>query len=70
MGLAPKQSIVGDLICVPLGCSVPIVLRELKESDPPGYVVVGEVYVDGFMYGKAIEMMEKGELDLQEFVVY
>jgi hypothetical protein len=33
-----------------------------ERSDPPGYVAVGEAYLDGFMYGKAIKIMEKGEL--------
>jgi hypothetical protein len=62
MGLAPKHSIFRDLICVPPGFSAPVVLRELRGNDPPGYVAVGEAYLDGFMYGKAIEIMEKGEL--------
>jgi len=70
MGLARKHSIADDLICVPLGCSVPVVLLELKGGDPPRYVVVGEANMDVFIYGKAIETMEKGELDLQEFWVF
>lgn len=43
-----------DLVCVPLGCSTPIILRKINE----GYKYVGDVYVDGYMYGKAVEEMK------------
>src|SRR5262249_34963342 len=33
-GLAPRDTIEGDLICVLYGCSVPVILRE-QESMPP-----------------------------------
>lgn len=70
MGLAPGKTTAGDLICVPLGCCVPIILRRAEGSDLPHYFVVGEAYVDGFMDGKAIDMMEKGELILQTFELH
>ncbi|KAE9381256.1 hypothetical protein N431DRAFT_505662 [Stipitochalara longipes BDJ] len=70
MGLSPALSAVGDLICIPPGCAIPIVLRKIEGTEPPGYTVVGAAYVDGFMYGKAMEMMEAGELKPQEYWIY
>jgi len=53
----------GDLICIPLGCCHPVILRKVEEH----YVNLGEAYVDGYMYGEAMEMLERGELKLEEF---
>jgi hypothetical protein len=69
MGLAPEQAPDGDQICVPLGCSVPLIVRE-SELNSRVYTVVGEAYVDGFMYGRAIELMQQGELDMDEFELH
>jgi hypothetical protein len=57
---------VGDIICVPLGCSTPVILRELKD----GYRFIGDAYVDGYMYGKAIDELESGARKLQTFVLH
>ena len=59
LGLAPAETQVGDLICVLLGCSVPIILRSLHQR--PGkqkapYVVIGECYVHGLMDGEAADI--------------
>jgi hypothetical protein len=32
LGLVPEEAQVGDLICILYGCSVPVVLRRLKDS--------------------------------------
>jgi hypothetical protein len=50
-GLAPWSTQAGDLVCVLLGCSIPVVLRPMKDY----YVLVGEVYVDHFMRGEAVK---------------
>lgn len=57
---------VGDIIVVPLGCSTPVILRKLKD----GYRFIGDVYVDGYMYGKAIDELESGARKLQTFVLH
>jgi hypothetical protein len=52
VGLAPWDSLEGDLVVVLLGCRQPIVLREHDRH----YIMIGEAYVDGFMDGKAIKV--------------
>jgi hypothetical protein len=66
MGLANKEAEVGDIICVAFGCSTPLVLRQVENH----YILIGEAYVDGYMYGEAMEMLEGGELDVQEFELH
>lgn len=63
MGLSSREAREGDIICIPLGCCHPIILR--KEENH--YINLGEAYVDGYMYGEAMEMLERGELKLEEF---
>lgn len=51
----------GDVVVVPLGCSTPVVLR--PEGD--GYRFVGDVFINGYMDGKAVEECNDGYLDRQ-----
>ncbi|KAH6984189.1 hypothetical protein BKA56DRAFT_431294, partial [Ilyonectria sp. MPI-CAGE-AT-0026] len=55
LGLGPKLAKRDDAVCVFLGGSVPYVVRNLslKGSD---HHFVGECYLHGFMFGKAITM--------------
>lgn len=53
----------GDIICVPLGCSTPVVLRQYNQ----GYLFVGDVYVDGYMYGRAVEELNSGARLLEKY---
>ena len=57
---------IGDIICIPLGCSTPVILRK-EDSE---YFFVGDVYVDGYMYGKAIDELDAGTRELQTFVLH
>lgn len=50
-GLAPKATREGDIICVILGCTAPMVLRQGKTSQ---YEVIGPCYLDGIMNGEAL----------------
>jgi hypothetical protein len=54
-----------DLIVIPLGCSTPIMLRRQGQE----YTYVGDIYVDGYMYGKAIEELNSGMRHLQLFTL-
>jgi hypothetical protein len=63
MGFASEEVVEGDLICIPLGCCHPVILRKVEDH----YINLGEAYVDGYMYGEAMEMLETGELKLEEF---
>lgn len=53
MGLVPYGTRRGDIICVVLGCRVPIVLRRAL-ADETQWEVVGACYVEGLMNGEAI----------------
>ncbi|CAN8106240.1 unnamed protein product [Discula destructiva] len=68
MGLGTGFLMRGDIIVVPLGCSTPVVLRpEGKE-----YRFVGDVYISGYMRGKAIQENEDGVAgrELREYVLH
>ncbi|KAH8675142.1 heterokaryon incompatibility protein-domain-containing protein [Ilyonectria robusta] len=54
-----------DEIYVPLGAPLPIVLRR----DGLEYKYVGEAYVDGYMFGKAIDELERGEREVQSVIL-
>ncbi|KAK5991534.1 hypothetical protein PT974_09818 [Cladobotryum mycophilum] len=62
-GLGPRDSEVGDKVCVLFGCTVPVILRPVKsEADNSMYQLVGEAYVHGVMDGEAVlsrELIEK-----------
>jgi hypothetical protein len=66
MGMAPESALEGDIICIPLGCPHPMILRQVNAH----YILVGEAYVDGYMYGKAMELLEQGKLQLQDFELH
>ena len=50
-GLVPEGTRPGDIICVLLGCGVPLVLRP---DEGPTFKVVGECYADGAMSGEPL----------------
>lgn len=66
MGMAPEQAMEGDIVCVLLGCPHPMVLRPVEDH----YVVIGEAYYDFNMFGEAMERLEQGELELQDFELH
>lgn len=64
MGLAPKWTQVGDIICVLPGCCVPMVLRPVEHY----YSLVGECYVLGLMDGEMLN--DSGwEANLRDFEI-
>lgn len=66
MGMAPFSAGEGDPIVVALGSDVPLLLRAREGG---GWKYVGDAYVDGYMYGKAIRQLDEGKRDLQSFVI-
>ena len=50
IGMAPFEARKGDMVCLLLGCRVPVVLRKFGE----GYQLIGDVYVHGIMNGEAL----------------
>jgi hypothetical protein len=67
IGLGPSSTQVGDELCVLWYCPTPYLLR----SDPgvSEKLFVGETYVHGLMYSQAIDMLERGELTEQEWII-
>ncbi|OCK74488.1 hypothetical protein K432DRAFT_262851, partial [Lepidopterella palustris CBS 459.81] len=55
-GLAPKDCEAGDIVCILLGCSVPVVLKRVKgHREISVYQLVGEAYIHGMMDGEAVQ---------------
>lgn len=52
LGMAPRAARKGDVVCILIGCSVPVVLRRLNSEE--AFVVVGECFLPGFMKGEAL----------------
>ncbi|KAF8861653.1 hypothetical protein BDZ45DRAFT_250827 [Acephala macrosclerotiorum] len=56
LGLTPKETKVDDIICILLGCTVPVILRAVKGGRVAElYQLIGEAYVHGIMDGEAVE---------------
>ena len=55
-----------DMICVLLGANVPFILRQVNDH----LELISDVYVEGLMYGEAIEMMERGELVVEAIDIH
>jgi len=64
-GLAPYQAQAKDLICILVGCTVPVVLRphELSDPDETYYELIGEAFVYGKMDGEALAGLDRDKLD-------
>jgi len=65
MGLAPSTILVGDMVCVILGCQVPLIIQKVNGHQ----VLVGEAYVHGIMDGEVIEGLTEGVYKLREFLL-
>lgn len=68
LGMGTGFMLPGDKIVVPLGCSTPILLRQ--EGARGEYRYVGDVYVNGYMYGKAIDQWKSGARELSKYVLH
>lgn len=56
LGMVSEKAEKGDLVCVLDGCSVPVLLR--KSNDGANFVFIGECFLDGCMYGSALDQDE------------
>jgi len=66
IGISAGSVEPGDLICILLGCWMPVVLRP-KDGH---YIFLGEACVHGYMYGKAMEELAEGKFQLQNFEIH
>ncbi|KAF2968947.1 hypothetical protein GQX73_g4617 [Xylaria multiplex] len=67
MGMGSGFMAVGDIICVPLGCRTPIILRPDGNGE---YRLVGDAYLDGYMNGRAVEEWKNGTKKLNNYVLH
>ena len=66
VGLEPMTAREDDCVVVLLGCAMPVVLRD---SDGH-WELVGEIYVDGIMFGEAMDEFTKGDYYERDFDVW
>lgn len=65
LGLAPKEVKVGDVVAILFGCSYSVVLRPCRNA----FKYIGECYVDGMMDGEAVEAVDCGKFQVQDFLI-
>ena len=56
----------GDIVCVLLGCQVPIILRR-RGMVGNQYEVIGDLYLEGIMYGEAMKALDEKVIQLEDF---
>jgi len=62
-GLAPERAKVNDIICILLGCSVPVILREQRTPIDHYFQFIGEAYIYGMMDGEALAGRDRERLE-------
>ena len=62
IGLALSRTEPKDVVCILKGATVPFIMRQVGER----YVLVGECYCHGFMYGEA---MQSSDIRMREFSI-
>ncbi|CZR56554.1 uncharacterized protein PAC_06443 [Phialocephala subalpina] len=65
VGLAPQATQEGDKIVVLLGCDFPVIMRNLRDY----WILIGEIYVDGIMYGEAMTELQSGKYTKSKFCI-
>lgn len=70
LGFVPNDTKVGDRIAILIGCSVPVVIREIGGGkDKPMWQLVGECYIDGFMEGEYMDVVRDRMLSPQAITI-
>jgi hypothetical protein len=71
IGLGPATTRPGDIVTVLSGCRVPFVLLpEQNEGESPSesrFILNGECYIDGIMFGEAMQEYQQAGLPLTTF---
>ncbi|KXH63523.1 hypothetical protein CSAL01_09033 [Colletotrichum salicis] len=69
-GFVPSNTKVGDRIAILIGCSVPVVLRDVGNLHGMRvWQLVGECYIDGIMEGEFIDFADERKLEPEEIVL-
>ena len=67
VGVGPKALQKGDIIVVPLGASVPFVLRKAERKGR--YTLVVDCFVHGIMYGEVMKLLDSCEVTTEYFTL-
>ncbi|KAE8445966.1 hypothetical protein EG329_012605 [Mollisiaceae sp. DMI_Dod_QoI] len=65
-GRCPDLAEPGDIICILLGCCIPVILRPHDGH----YLIIGGAYVHDYMYGKGMQEYSEGKFQLQQFEIH
>jgi hypothetical protein len=69
IGIGPSNTQVGDRLVVLFYCPTPYLLRLAQEQPQKQWQLVGETFVYGLMYGEALSMFDKGNVQETKFVI-
>ncbi|RDL31016.1 uncharacterized protein BP5553_09805 [Venustampulla echinocandica] len=83
VGFAPMAARAGDKIVVLFGCNFPVVLRQLEPKakclqvdgkfyggERMSWALIGEIYVDGIMYGAAMRNLNAGKYTEESYYIH
>ena len=68
IGMGSGFMLPGDIVVTPLGCSTPVLLR--LEGTRGEYRFVGDVYIHGYMRGKAVDQWKDGKREVSRYVLH
>lgn len=83
VGFAPMAARAGDKIMVLFGCNCPVVLHQMEpkvkvlqvddkfyKGQCMSWALIGEVYVDGMMYGAAMQKLDAGQYTEESYYIH
>ena len=68
LGFVPRIAREGDVVCILLGCSVPVILRPSTASS--GFLFLGECYIHGLMEGEYMQFVSENVLEPDEIEIH
>lgn len=68
IGMGSGAMLAGDIIVVPFGCRTPVILRADPFS-PWKHRLIGDIYIDRYMYGQAIRLCESEPRRSKKYVL-
>lgn len=60
--------LLGDIVVVSLGCSTPVILR--PEGTRGEYRFIGDVYIHGYMNGRAVDEWKNNKREMRKYVLH
>lgn len=66
MGLGPEGMAENDVVCIPLGGTLPLILHPENDGS---FRMVGSAYIDLFMHGEALTLWKTGQYKMEQFLL-